>query len=217
MIHPGVPPAALADAIDRLLPQTQCSRCGYPGCRPYAQALAAGEADVNRCPPGGQAGIEKLARLLRRAAKPLDPECGIEKPLHLARIEEPDCIGCTLCIQACPVDAIVGAAKLMHTVLAELCTGCELCLPPCPVDCIAMVPAPAAAAQWTPQRADAARRRHEARSARLAREAAEATEHGAGARTTQEAEARRAAVQAAVERARAAREQAGGTRPRSVE
>ncbi len=154
------------EAIDALLPQTQCTRCGYPGCRPYAEAMAKGEADINRCPPGGQAGIEKLAQLLGRAALPLDPSCGAEGPLRVAIVDEPRCIGCTLCIDACPVDAIVGAAKQMHTVVAALCTGCELCVAPCPVDCIAMVPA--ADPDWTRERAQSARRRYEARLARLA-------------------------------------------------
>lgn len=129
------------DAIDRLLPQTQCAQCGYPGCRPYATAIANGEADINQCPPGGEAGVRKLAELLGRAPKPLNPEHGAEKAKVVALIVEEDCIGCTKCIQACPVDAIVGGPKRMHTVVADLCTGCELCLPPCPVDCIVLVPA----------------------------------------------------------------------------
>jgi len=132
----------LVTAIDRVLPQTQCGQCGYPGCRPYAAAIASGEADINQCPPGGTAGVRKLADLLGRAPKPLNPEHGIEKPAVVALIVEEDCIGCTKCIQACPVDAIVGAPKRMHTVIADLCTGCELCLPPCPVDCIALLPVP---------------------------------------------------------------------------
>ena len=132
---------ALAERIDRLLPQTQCTRCGYPACLPYARAIAMGEADINRCPPGGDAGIRDLARLLGREPLPLNPDCGIEAPLCVAVIREAECIGCTKCIQACPVDAIIGASKLMHTVLADICTGCELCLPPCPVDCIDLVPA----------------------------------------------------------------------------
>ncbi|KFN49026.1 hypothetical protein P873_12845 [Arenimonas composti TR7-09 = DSM 18010] len=132
----------LATRIDALLPQTQCTQCGYAGCRPYAEAIAAGAADINQCPPGGAAGIVALARLLGRAPKPLNPANGVEKPLVLARIVEAECIGCTKCIQACPVDAIVGGPKLMHTVIADLCTGCELCLPPCPVDCIELVPPP---------------------------------------------------------------------------
>ena len=125
----------LVEKIEAILPQTQCGQCGYPGCKPYAEAIAAGEADINRCPPGGQEGVAKLADLLGREIKPLDAE---EKPKQLAIIEEQTCIGCTLCIQACPVDAIVGAAKQMHTVVASLCTGCELCVKPCPVECIRM-------------------------------------------------------------------------------
>ena len=132
----------LIAAIDRVLPQTQCGQCGYPGCRPYAAAIASGEADINQCPPGGAAGVRKLADLLGRTPKPLNPEHGIEKPAVVALIVEEDCIGCTKCIQACPVDAIVGAPKRMHTVIADLCTGCELCLPPCPVDCIVLIPPP---------------------------------------------------------------------------
>jgi len=127
-------------AIDAILPQTQCGKCSYPGCKPYAQAIASGEADINQCPPGGKEGIRKLADLLGREVKPLSAEHGVEKPKALALIDEQVCIGCTLCIQACPVDAILGAAKQMHTVIADQCTGCELCVPPCPVDCISMVP-----------------------------------------------------------------------------
>lgn len=130
----------MVERIDRLLPQTQCGQCGFPGCKPYARAIAAGEADINQCPPGGEAGVRALAELLGREAKPLNPDNGVEKPPVVALIIEADCIGCTKCIQACPVDAIVGAPKRMHTVIADLCTGCELCLPPCPVDCIALVP-----------------------------------------------------------------------------
>lgn len=140
---PAAVGAELIDAIDRVLPQTQCAQCGYPGCRPYAAAIANGEADINQCPPGGEAGIRKLAQLLGRAPKPLNPANGTEKPAVVALIIEEDCIGCTKCIQACPVDAIVGAPKRMHTVIADLCTGCELCLPPCPVDCIVLIPPPA--------------------------------------------------------------------------
>ena len=130
----------LAEKIDAILPQTQCGQCGYPGCKPYAAAIAAGDADINQCPPGGEDGVKKLAELLGVEAKPLDATHGVPKPKSVAIIDEPICIGCTLCIQACPVDAIVGAAKQMHTIIASECTGCELCLPPCPVDCIAMLP-----------------------------------------------------------------------------
>ncbi|MCX4186696.1 electron transport complex subunit RsxB [Methylophaga sp. OBS4] len=129
----------IVEQIDKLLPQTQCGQCSFAGCRPYAEAIAAGEADINRCPPGGEATIHALADLLDVEAKPLNEECGIEKPKTLAVIDEQRCIGCTLCIQACPVDAILGAAKHMHTVIADECTGCELCVEPCPVDCIDMV------------------------------------------------------------------------------
>ena len=137
---PAPDPESLAGQIDKLLPQTQCGQCGYPGCKPYAQAIARGEADINQCPPGGEAGIRALSGLLDRPAKPLNPDNGIEKPKAVALIREAECIGCTKCIQACPVDAIVGAPKLMHTVLADLCTGCELCIAPCPVDCIDLFP-----------------------------------------------------------------------------
>ena len=132
--------ATLVDRIDALLPQTQCRQCLFPACRPYAEAIARGEAEINRCPPGGDGGIRALAALLNRPVLPLDPAHGVEKPRVVAFIREAECIGCTKCIQACPVDAIVGASKLMHTVLADWCTGCELCLPPCPVDCIDLVP-----------------------------------------------------------------------------
>jgi Na+-translocating ferredoxin:NAD+ oxidoreductase subunit B len=133
---------ALEEKINAQLPQTQCGLCGYPGCRPYAHAIATGKADINCCPPGGEVGIEKLARVLRVHVKPLDARRGISKAPMIAVINEALCIGCTLCIQACPVDAILGAAKQMHSVLRRDCTGCELCIPPCPVDCIDMRPAP---------------------------------------------------------------------------
>ncbi len=138
----------VAERIEALLPQTQCGQCGFTGCRPYAQAIAAGEAEINRCPPGGESGIRALADLLGRDPVPLDETHGVEKPRAVAVIDEDVCIGCTLCIQACPVDAILGAPKLMHTVIADECTGCELCLPPCPVECIAMVPAATGIAAW---------------------------------------------------------------------
>jgi electron transport complex protein RnfB len=134
--------------INALLPQTQCGQCNYPGCRPYAEAIASGAADINQCPPGGEAGVRALAELLGREPKPLNAEHGIEQPARVAFILEELCIGCVKCIQACPVDAIVGAPKRMHTVIAELCTGCDLCLPPCPVDCIEMRPLAPPARAW---------------------------------------------------------------------
>lgn len=127
----------LVEKIDAVLPQTQCGQCGYPGCKPYAEAIAKGEADINLCPPGGDEGIHKLADLLGVEYKPFGGDA-MPKAKAVAFIDEQTCIGCTLCIQACPVDAIVGAAKQMHTVIASECTGCELCLAPCPVDCISM-------------------------------------------------------------------------------
>ena len=140
--------SSLVEKIDAILPQTQCGECGYPGCRPYAEAIARGEADINQCPPGGEDGIHQLAELLGAEFKPLDTAHGIAKPKALAVIDENLCIGCTICIQACPVDAIVGSAKQMHTVIAQECTGCELCVAPCPVDCICMVPIPERISNW---------------------------------------------------------------------
>jgi electron transport complex protein RnfB len=130
----------LADDIDALLPQTQCTRCGYNGCRPYAAAIATGTAEINQCPPGGAATIGALATLLHREPLPLNPTNGIEGPPLVAQIDEEICIGCAKCLPPCPVDAIIGARKQMHTVVTALCTGCELCIAPCPVDCIEMVP-----------------------------------------------------------------------------
>jgi electron transport complex protein RnfB len=138
----------VVERIDALLPQTQCAQCGYPGCRPYAEAISKQEADINQCPPGGDAGIRALADLLGREPKPLNPENGEEIAKTVVVIDELRCIGCTLCIQACPVDAIVGATKLMHTVIESECTGCNLCLPPCPVDCIDIVEVEADILRW---------------------------------------------------------------------
>ncbi len=188
-------PAPLADDVDAVLPQTQCGQCGFDGCRPYAAAVAAGQAAINRCPPGGEATIRALARLTRLPCVPLDPSCGVPRPPEVAVIEEATCIGCTLCIQACPVDAIVGASQRMHTVIAAECTGCRLCLPPCPVDCIVMFET----AQPAPARFENAahyRHRHRARQERLERERAEAQGREA------KAQSKRAAVERAMQRAR---------------
>jgi electron transport complex protein RnfB len=220
-----------ADAIDALLPQTQCTKCGYAGCRPYAEAVAAGAAHLNQCPPGGAAGIERLAHLLGRPVTPLNPAHGAEGPRSVALIDESNCIGCTLCIQVCPTDAILGAPKQMHTVLLAECTGCELCVKPCPVDCIAIVPLREVVARGAAALAEEAampvaaharrwRARYEARKARLERQRVEQDE-----RLAQKAQAKlklldempadterdrkRAAVQAAIERARARREASG--------
>jgi len=164
---------SLADRIEDLLPQTQCTKCGYTGCRPYAEAIARGNANYNQCPPGGAQGIARLAHLLGKPVIPLNPVNGNERARPVAVIDESRCIGCTLCIQACPVDAIVGAAKQMHTVLPQLCTGCDLCVAPCPVDCIDMVevtPGKTGWDAWSQQQADAARARYHVRLTRLARE-----------------------------------------------
>ena len=185
----------LANRIDAQLPQTQCRRCGYIGCRPYAEAIASGDADIDRCPPGGTATLNALAQLLGRAAPPLDTSRGLPGPLRVACIDESACIGCTLCIAACPVDAIIGAQKRMHAVLTSLCSGCELCVAPCPVDCIEMRPA---GRDWTATDAIAARERFERRQARLA-------EANAAAKREAEARKRKAAVAGAIERARARR------------
>jgi electron transport complex protein RnfB len=239
---PGAPPAArgsglkqaasnigfsmtanLIDRIDALLPQTQCTKCGFSSCRPYAEAIAAGKADIDRCPPGGAAGIAELAALLGRTPKPLNPIFGTEQPRATALIDESWCIGCTLCIQACPVDAIVGAPKRMHTVLLEHCTGCELCLPPCPVDCIQMVAVEELAFRGAripdtvpEQRAAQARARYQLHQTRVQRErqqeprlAAKSNEDSGGTvhkpLPLADAARKSAAVRAAVERARARR------------
>ncbi len=165
----------LVELIDAVLPQTQCTKCGYQGCRPYAQAIVQGEADINRCPPGGDAGVAKLATLLKTGPLPLDETRGPHLPLQLAVIDERHCIGCTLCIQACPVDAILGANKHMHTVLPELCTGCDLCVAPCPVDCITMIDV-APTRPWSALDAAQARQRYHQRNDRLRREERENNE-----------------------------------------
>jgi Na+-translocating ferredoxin:NAD+ oxidoreductase subunit B len=153
----------IAARIDALLPQTQCTRCGYPGCKPYAEAIASGAAEINQCPPGGGATIAALAALLKRPVQALNPVHGVESPPRVAWIDESRCIGCARCLAPCPVDAIVGAAKYMHTVIIEHCTGCELCLPPCPVDCIELRSGPEPAADQPAQN----RMRFEAHNARL--------------------------------------------------
>ncbi|VVD78274.1 ferredoxin [Pandoraea horticolens] len=168
--------SALAQRIDALLPQTQCTKCGYAGCRPYADAIASGQASYNQCPPGGAEGVARLAKLLDRPVIPLNPANGAERPRPRAIIDESLCIGCTLCLQACPVDAIVGAAKLMHTVIEDRCTGCDLCVPPCPVDCIDMVPVTGERTgwqAWSQTQADEARSHFEVHQARLDKEKAQ--------------------------------------------
>jgi len=215
----------LADLIEDQLPQTQCTKCGYPACRPYAEAIASGEADINRCPPGGLAGVARLSRVTGRPVIPINPANGLERPRPVAFIDENLCIGCTLCIQACPVDAILGAPKQMHTILPSLCTGCDLCVAPCPVDCIAMVPnrddpngERTGWDAWSQEQADAARARHDFRTERLKREkeendarlAAKAVEKMRAvtaeetntAEELAEKERKRAIIAAAIERAR---------------
>jgi len=221
---------ALAARIDAALPQTQCTRCGYADCRAYAVAVAAGEAAINRCPPGGAEGVQRLAQVTGQAPLPLDPECGTEAPRQLAVIDEAWCIGCTLCIAACPVDCIVGANKRMHTVLAEDCTGCELCLPVCPVDCISLQPVTGQATgwrAWSPAQAQAAQTQYQARQQRQQRlqrshdnhlevkAAAKLADLPAHSRLTDpDALARkRAVIEAALARARAKR---AGTEPGSA-
>jgi electron transport complex protein RnfB len=155
----------VVDQIDAILPQTQCGQCGFPGCRPYAEAIARGEADINQCPPGGEQVIIALADLLGREPKPLNEEHGEAKDKKtVVVIDEQLCIGCTLCIQACPVDAIIGAAKQMHTVIKDECTGCNLCIPPCPVDCIYIVPIEDDINTWrwpAPDETDAEEKEHD--------------------------------------------------------
>ena len=215
-------PPTLADQIEDLLPQTQCTKCGYAGCRPYAEAIAEGAAEINQCPPGGIEGVARLAKLLnKQRVIPINPVNGVERPRPVALIDEALCIGCTLCIQACPVDAIIGAPKQMHTILPSLCTGCDLCVAPCPVDCIAMFPVTGERTgwdAWSQQAADAARERHDFRTLRLARESREndarlaakavekmkavTSEPGNTPEEIAEKERKRAIIAAAMERAR---------------
>ena len=213
---------AAARRIHAVLPQTQCTRCGYPDCAAYAEAIAAGEAPLNRCPPGGAEGIERLSALTGQPALPLDPVCGAESPRAVAIIDEDWCIGCMLCLKVCPTDAIVGSHKRMHTVIEPYCTGCELCLPVCPVDCIALVNVTEDRTgwqAWSETQAAEALARYEQRQERLAREAEAQRErleakarmklsdlaaHTHGAEGA-EAERKRAVIAAALERARAQR------------
>lgn len=214
--------AVRIDALDAVLPQTQCTRCGFPDCRSYAQAMVREDVDINRCPPGGAEGIVRLAVLTGKPIKPLDGACGVEGPRRLAVIDEAWCIGCTLCIKACPVDCIVGASKQMHTVIDDLCTGCDLCLPVCPVDCIAMVEVTEARTgwdAWSPQQADEARQRYDFRRLRVDRDRRENDQRLAekarakladlqshsGIVDTQVLERKRAVIEAALARAQAGR------------
>ncbi len=212
----------LARRIDAALPQTQCTRCGYPDCASYARAVADGDADINQCPPGGAEGIERLAAITGRVAKPLNPHNGIEGPVTVAVIDEAWCIGCTLCIKVCPTDAIVGSNKRMHTVIEPVCTGCELCLPVCPVDCISLEIVSGERTGWQAWTADQARQgqvRYLARQDRLARGKLEHEDRleakakeklsdlAAHSRITDEAllDKKRAVIEAALSRARAKR------------
>jgi len=223
---PGFPPTApetqaLFLCLNDALPQTQCTRCGFPDCASYAQAMAQGVAPINQCPPGGQAGIERLAALTGQPVVPLNPEHGTEGPRHVAVIDEAWCIGCTLCIKACPTDAILGANKLMHTVIEPWCTGCELCIPVCPVDCIALdnvTGAQTGWAAWSPTQAQTARTRFEARQQRLVREdaahqrqlqakaehkLADLAAHTKGSDSASEVDRKRAIIEAALAKAKA--------------
>ncbi len=212
---------SLVEQINNALPQTQCTRCGYPDCQRYAEAIAQGEADINQCPPGGTEGIERLAALTGKPAHPLNPDNGLEGPRTIAIIDEAWCIGCTLCIAACPTDAIVGANKRMHTVVEDYCTGCELCIPACPVDCISLEPIDinlSGWASWPQELADLARQRYDARAVRLKREAVEHDErlaakaikkladlplHTKGTEHAPEVDRKRAIIEAALAKAKA--------------
>jgi electron transport complex protein RnfB len=219
---PGEEGSTLAGRIHDALPQTQCKRCGYPDCLGYARAVAIGEADINQCPPGGTEGVERLAALTGRQKKPIDPDFGAEGPRTVAFIDEDWCIGCTLCIAACPVDSIIGANKRMHTVIEAHCTGCELCLPVCPVDCILLENVTGATTgwqAWSTHQAEHALSRYAQRSRRLEREAEEQQQRlltkaelklsdiGAHSQHTDPAilEKKRAIIEAALVRARAKR------------
>jgi electron transport complex protein RnfB len=210
------------ERLDAALPQTQCTRCGYPDCRSYAEAIAAGQAAINRCPPGGAEGVARLAALTGQPVQPLDPACGAEGPRLLAVIDEAWCIGCTLCIKACPVDCISGTNKRMHTVIDADCTGCELCVPACPVDCISLVPVTGERSgwqAWSAEQAAAARTAYQQRNARRARHqrehdarleakaAAKLADLPAHTRHTDPAviDRKRAVIEAALARARAKR------------
>ena len=212
---------SLVEQINNALPQTQCTRCGYPDCQRYAEAIVQGEADINQCPPGGTEGVERLAALTGKPALPLNPENGLEGPRTIAIIDETWCIGCTLCIGACPTDAIVGANKRMHTVVERYCTGCELCIPACPVDCISLEPMDVSLsgwAAWPQELANLARQRYDARTARLEREAlehdkrleakalkklADLPTHTKGTEHAPEVDRKRAIIEAALAKAKA--------------
>jgi Na+-translocating ferredoxin:NAD+ oxidoreductase subunit B len=212
---------ALFQCLNDALPQTQCTRCGYPDCASYAMAMARDEAAINQCPPGGQAGIERLAALTGQAALPLNPEHGTEGPRQMAIIDEAWCIGCTLCIKACPTDAILGANKRMHTVIEPWCTGCELCIPVCPVDCIQLENVTGEQtgwAAWSTDQAGIARQRYASRQQRLVREEqahqqqmqakaehklADLAAHTKGTDSTPEVDRKRAIIEAALAKAKA--------------